>query len=410
MQRATARPLVAFLVIAGSIRAQEPTPAELARQLEELRQRNEALEARVGALEAEGQAEEDQGSGLIARYGDVTATFQVFGDVGANYRNPAEDALGNSNFYLGSVDFFANVQFGDRFRILSESVLDARGGERFGVDQERLWAMWTVSDLLYVKLGTEHSPVSRWNQLYHHGRWLETSVSRPLLGRFEGDDAILAMHTTGLEFGGREQTDLGGLDWFLSISNGRGLQPTNKQRSEDKNDGKKIDVGVAFSPNAVRDLRVGTAFTYDEIPPDPSVATPGRARGMREFVAAANTQYRLGPFDLLAEYVWIEHTARDVLAPATYHHNAAYAQVAWRAGQLTPFARMDYRNMERNDPFYVPSGRDLDILRPIVGVRYDASDNIAAKLEFAWERQERPGFGLRDRDVLSVAFQVSWVL
>lgn len=272
--------------------------------------------------------------------------------------------------------------------------------------------MWTVSDALYLKLGTEHSPVTRWNQLYHHGAWLETSISRPLLASFEGGEGILQMHATGLELGGRLQSGLGGVEWFTAISNGHGLAtPKNKQRTSDRNDSKKIDVGVAFLPSAVPDLRIGTAFSYDEIPPD-ATTTPvvvGRELSIRELLATAQLQYRKGPLDLIGEFAWIEHDVRAT--NMVFHHNSGYLQAALHFGEVTPYARMDYRTMQMGDPFYMPLDRDLDIVRPVLGVRYDPSDTMAAKLEVEWSHEDQRGTGgVADRDVVSVAFQVSWVL
>ncbi|HEX5052626.1 MAG TPA: hypothetical protein VFZ65_12695 [Planctomycetota bacterium] len=400
--------LVACSLLTAPGRGQEPVGGEVGRQLEALRKKNEELEERLEAIES-APSSDQAGNGLQAHYGDITASFKVFGDVGLEYRNPEEAGNAHTNFFLGSVDFFANVQMGDHFRILSETVLEARGTETVFADQERLWAMWTFSDSLYFKLGTEHSPISRWNQLYHHGRWLETSISRPLLAAFEGDGGILPMHETGLEMGGRLQSGAGGFEWFTAVSNGRGLEPNNKQRTADRNDSKKIDAGLAFLPNAVPDLRFGTAFTYDEIPPDPTSVVAGRGLSIREFLATAHAQYRSGPFEMLGEFAWIEHDAREL--SSTFHHNAGYMQVALRAGELTPYARMDYRDMERNDPFYLGRNRDLDIVRPVAGVRYDPSATLAAKLEVTYGQEEQRGAGgVVDRDVLTLALQVSWVL
>lgn len=375
-------------------------------QLDELRQRNDQLEARVAELEGGVGAEGQDAGGMIARFGEVTATFNIFGDVGFAYDNPEVGAGDEGGFFLGSVALFANVQLGDRFRVLSESVLAQRGASSaISIDQERLWAMWTVNDLLYVKLGTEHSPVSRWNQLYHHGHWLETSISRPYLARFEGGGGVLAMHTTGVELGGRVQPAVGGVDWFLSVSNGRGIDATDKQRSFDRNNDKKIDAGVAWQPSCVPDLRVGVACTFDDIPPDAASLIPDRARSMAERVYAANLEYRAGPIDLIGEFAWIEHDAR-ASRNSTEHHTG-YLQADWRAGPVTPFTRFDYRTMAMGDAFYVSLNRDLDAWQQVLGVRYDATENLAVKVEIGFERAEMRGGG--DVDTVSGGLQVSWV-
>ena len=402
--------LVTVATLAAAAAAQDPVGGEVSRQLEALQRQNAALEERLNTIESH-QFEGDSGDSLFGPDGAVVATLKLFGDVGFRYHDPTPTGQEHTQFFLGSLGFVANAQLGDHFRVLSESVIADRGGPggAISVDQERLWAMWTINDAIYVKMGTEHSPVSRWNQLYHHGRWLETAISRPLLAAFEGGGGILAMHTTGIELGGRLQADASDFEWFLSVANGRGMNPTEKRRSSDSNEGKKLDAGLAFLPTAVPDLRIGTSFTDDEIPADPTSELPGRARSIREFVATANVQYRNGPFELLGEFGWVEHEIRA--SQTSFHHDSGYLQLAYRAGEVTPYARMDYRRMDRMDPFYSDFNRDLDILRPIVGLRYDPSDNLAVKLEFSYgQAEQRLGTMVRDRDIVSVAFQVSWVL
>ncbi len=386
-------------------RAQDAPARGVQAQIDDLVRRNEALEARVTELEAGG----GDAGGMIARFGEVTATFNVFGDVGFAYDNPEDPGHAEGGFLLGSVDFFANVQLGDRFRVLSESVLAKRGSsDAIAVDQERLWAMWTVSDLLYVKVGTEHSPVSRWNQLYHHGHWLETSITRPYTAAFEGDGGIIAMHATGVELGGHLQPGVGGLDWFLAGSNGRGLEATDKQRSYDRDNGKKIDAGIAIQPTCVPGLRIGLACTFDDIPASPTSTVPGRSRSIAERVYSGSINYRLGDFDVIGEYAVIDHDVRATRA--TTHHHSGYLQLDWRAGAFTPFGRFDYRTMDMGDPFYVSLDRDLDAERGVLGVRYDATENLAVKFEVGLARgQQRGGGGVQDVDSVSGGLQIAWV-
>src|SRR5262245_22937859 len=179
--------LAAATFLPVTSRAQEATTTEpdLKERLRALEEKNRALEERVRSLEeqpaeaAEPQApvgeeappleEEGLGLGLVGRYRNVKLTFQLFGDVGVNYQNPVAGDRSNAAFALGSLDFFATAQVGERFQALSETVVTGvENATNFS--QERLWGSWTVNDHLYAKLGVEHSPLSYWNRLYHHGK------------------------------------------------------------------------------------------------------------------------------------------------------------------------------------------------------------------------------------------------
>jgi len=116
---------------------------------------------------------EEVGLGLIARYGTVRASFQVFGDAGFGWANPSEHDTSNASFAIGALDLFSAVQIGEHFQALSETVLEGdTDTNEVNIDLERLWAAWTIDDALYLKIGREHSPQSRWDRRYHHGKWL----------------------------------------------------------------------------------------------------------------------------------------------------------------------------------------------------------------------------------------------
>ena len=102
------------------------------------------------------------------------------------------------------------------------------------------------------------------------------------------------MHRTGLQLGGRLESDLGGFEYFGAVSNGRGAEPTDKQRASDKNDSKALDAGIAFEPIGDADVRLGVSATYDEIPDDPDSMDPLRARSVREIILTGNAEWSSG--------------------------------------------------------------------------------------------------------------------
>ncbi len=399
----------------------EPTQGERLLELEKL---NRDLARRLEKLEGEESAgfgatdTEEEGAGeylddipfgMQLEYGDVAATVQIFGDVGFSYTNPDSADQGNSLFSLGSLSLLLNTQFGPNLRMLSESVVEVDSNDDGQISQERLWVMWQYDDSFYAKLGTEHSPLARYNQLYHHGLWFETSVTRPQAVLFEGG-GILPLHRTGLQLGGRVENDLGGFEYFGFVSNGRGIMPTDKQRSSDEDDSKALDAGLAFEPISDFDLRFGVSGTYDEIPDDPNSLDPLRARSMREVILAGHAEWNSGPLELRCEYFHIEHEARAT--GEVFTSDAAYVQAEFPRESWTPYVRLDFLDMKEGDPFYAPLDRDLDAWGPAVGFRHDLSPNVAVKLEGSFLRQDERdgGGGITTDDVVSLALQVSWWL
>ncbi len=414
----TPRLLSALLLSAALLEAADDTERmnRLEQENAELRRRVEVLEGGQGGLEmaiegllAEG-GDEGLGLNLTTRRGPVKAMLQVFGDVGFSFDDPPPADRSHTSFFLGGLNLFFTAQIGEHLSILSETVFKTSVGgmtDTGAFDQERLSATWTFSDLLYVKLGLDHGPVSRWNHLYHHGRWLETTIDRPFLARFEGAGGILPMHNSGLEAGGRVRTPIGRVEYVLIVSNGRGRTATDPQKYSDRNDGKAVEFGVSLAPDALEGIEFGFHFRVDDIPEIPGDVA--RARSIRELIGSLFVQYHGDRFEVIAEFVHIEN--RDRLSAVDFGHNSGYVQVAYRLRpEWLPYMRFDARSMDVGDPYYMPLGRDLDRWETLFGVRYDAAANVAIKLEFGFGRGERRASGLILTDTLfRLGLQVSWV-
>jgi hypothetical protein len=399
----------AALILSAHARAQEEQ--DLRTLVQELQQRNAELEQRMSELEADHGPDSDatESYGLTASYQDVRVTFQLFGDVGFGYQNPAPSDHGNSSFTFGTVDAFVTAQMGNHFQVLSESVLTGKDSEGH-FEQERLWGAWTFDDRLYAKLGLEHSPISLWNSRYHHGTWLEPTIARPLLAGFEGSPSgFLPLHNSGLELGGSAYTGEGRFDYKLIVSNGRGDSPRDKQKVSDANDEKAVVVALALKPGA-GPLRFGLAGQMDDIPADSGSSVPALTDSIQELIGTAFVETRLGPVELMAEAAAMRNeTDAD---GEQYDHFSAYVQLLLPIKRWSPYLRFDVKAMDEGDPFLAQEDRDLDQWRQILGVRNDFATNAAFKLEFSFgERDERDTGGSIDQETfVGAAIQVAWAI
>jgi hypothetical protein len=393
------------------VRELERQNAELQKRLERLERLEQALPAeRVAqttappppaAAPAEEPSPETIGLGLHATYGPVRAAFQVFGDAGVGYAEPAPEDV-HTSFVVGSLDAFVTANIGDRFQALTELVFEGDSTDNeFGLDLERLWGSWTVDDWLYLKLGREHSPTSHWNRRYHHGRWLWTSATQPFLARFEDDGGILPVHQVGIEAGGTFNGDVGRLQYVGVVSNGRGRTPEEITNFADRNDSKAYDFGLGFSPVRFMDWTVGAGFHADEIPGGGS-----RRRDMREFITNAFLEKLAGPLELIGEYAFIHHHDRD--SGRDFDHHGGYLQGGYRLGDFTPFTRFDVNAMAAGDPFFAPEGNDLDRWEQMLGIRYDLTEFAAVKLEGGIGKREEPGRVGREL-TQRLDLQLAWV-
>lgn len=385
---------------------------ELERQNEELRGRLDGLEE-ADALEEDVEAyvEEGLGLNLVIQRGSTHGIFQIFGDVGVDYDNPEVPGRSNAFFSNGSIDFFLTARFGDHFHALSETVFlkglgEPTDGSKF--DQERLWGAWRFSDRFQIKLGLEHGPISRWNNLFHHGKWLELTIDRPLLASFEAGGGILPMHNAGVEFSGTIQSSKGRFNWIVIVSNGRGRVPTDTQEFSDRNDEKAVDLGVGFAPTSIENLWIGIVFRIDKMAPNP--ADPARLSPIREHIGSFQVDYRGEKIEILSEFVYIENMDRQ--SRMDYVHYATYFQLGYHLDdRWTPYTRFDFRDMDVGDPYFAPLNRDLDVWEWLVGVRFDFIGNAALKFEAGFgEREVRDGGGaVSTRGYTRIGLQLAFV-
>jgi len=373
----------------------EAQNAELLRRLERLEHERAAPAAPVETATAAAPAKpppaaphehDHMGPALSAALADVRGSFQVFGNGDFVYRSAAPARTGNTSFVLGALDLFATGQVGEHFQAATEVVLEGDSDENeFGAEVERLWGSWTFGDWLAVKVGREHSPQSRWNRRFHHGRWMWTSATQPFLARFEDDGGPLAVHQVGIEANGRLRVPGGTLEYAGVVSNGRGRTPTEVENFGDHNDNKAVDFALGYAPTLLRGVGLGADVHVDDIPTIPN--DPSRRHGIGELVQTAYVERFAGPWEALGEFAWIRHDDRT--SGRTFDHRSAYAQLGYHIAPFTPYTRFDWRDMERGDPFYAPDDIDLDGWEQALGIRYDVTEYLALKLEGAGGEEER---------------------
>src|SRR5581483_5822478 len=65
----------------------------------------------------------------------------------------------------------------------------------FNAEGERAIIRFDQSDQLKVSFGRYHTPINWWNTAYHHGEWLQTTISRPEMVQFGGK--FIPVHFVG---------------------------------------------------------------------------------------------------------------------------------------------------------------------------------------------------------------------
>ncbi len=86
------------------------------------------------------------------------------------------------------------VTFGiDRWRVLAEGVLSTEEAE-----VERLQLGFQINPGTVAWVGRVHQPSTYWNTEFHHGQYLQSSITRPAIEAWEDDGGPLTQHVVGL--------------------------------------------------------------------------------------------------------------------------------------------------------------------------------------------------------------------
>jgi len=152
-----------------------------------------------------------------------------------------------------------------RFRLLGEYVASTDE-----VELERFQLGWQSGQESIGWLGRFHSPSRYWNAIYHHGQFLQTSISRPFLEQFEDDGGVLPTHSTGLLFETAHKLE-DTADLRLAVSAGAAptidndelkpfdlLDPGSSNRAA-------ADMRLAYLPDQLDENQIGMMLSWSDL-------------------------------------------------------------------------------------------------------------------------------------------------
>jgi hypothetical protein len=148
-----------------------------------------------------------------------------------------------------------------RFRLMGEYNLSTAEH-----DFERLQVgIEPVPDTL-VWLGRFHQPGSAWNNEYHHGPYLQTSISRPSIEQWEDEDGVVPQHLAGVLAESRWPIARGhGLQVALGLGYGsalgsEGFDPIGVLESSGRGHHVSTTAQFAFQPTYLGQSSAGLLF------------------------------------------------------------------------------------------------------------------------------------------------------
>jgi hypothetical protein len=350
------------------------------REHEELKKKVEELEERR-RMEEEAAKEMEE---LLPKFG---VNLGLFADI--NFSSESREKRADT-FSLGNAALYSTAGYGERLNFLFELIIEFEEDNDVEVDMERLWAGYTINDLLIVRAGKFHTPVGYWNKAFHHGKHLFPTVERPFFIRFEDDEGIVPVHLIGLEFSGSADIGPARAKYWLMVGNepeivnGK-LEPNN---TTDDDSSKAVAFRVALTPKRLPGLSVGLFYTHF---PVETTLKPG----LDENIYGLDVRYERAGLEFLGEYYFFDNSVASA--------NAFYAQLSKDLGRFTPYTRFEWLNVDSDDPYMSDLNGAFDRSQFIGGLRFDI-DLLHSSLKAQYRHDDDRGTADDDFDI----FEAQW--
>jgi hypothetical protein len=294
-----------------------------------------------------------------------STVFRGFADV--DWRS-GDNAGRQPAFGLGQFDLYISSAVSDRVSFTGETTFEFdEAANSFVVDVERVVMTYRLDDHFRFQGGKVHTPIGYWNNAYHHGLALQPTIERPLLVHFEDNGGSLPIHTTGVQFSGRDLTDAH-LGFDVLVGNGLGNRPapdTNRSPS----------LTLAAHSDITPALRVGVSeYGVHSLAGTPNHRGDVLSADMTQRIAGGFVAYLTSGVEAIVEGQQVRNTSLGVTTTSP----GWFAYAGYRVSpQVVPYVVHDQLVLAANDPYFLPD----DTKRETVGLRWEQTAAAVFKLE-----------------------------
>jgi hypothetical protein len=244
----------------------------------------------------------------------------------------------------------------------------------------RVQAGWRVRDTTFW-LGRFQNLVGYWNNNFHHGAYMMTSVRRPGGASFEDEGGPLPSHLVGLLIEGNHAIGQAGLGYSLGL--GAGPELGRQLESFDFVDPRGshrfgATARLVYQPMSFGPDELGISVSYTEIP-SVDLGT------IRQVIVGLFGDRQFNRWHTHAGMFYLHNASDSQTGVSDHGAFNAYGQIEWQwRERWTLFTRLEGTLGEDGDP-YLARFRDFVEDRVTGGVRLDLPYHMALKLEASRE-------------------------
>lgn len=256
-------------------------------------------------------------------------------------------------------------------------------------DAERLQLGWEAAPDTVIWFGRYHQPASVWNLEHHHGRYLQTAITRPSVELWEDEHGIVPQHLAGLLLETRHDLPGGqALRFALGAGLGatvadEGLEPLDVL--EPRRDGRRISwtARLSWLPDQLEASQFGfLAATHRTPVRDPGFAARLDASLLRQDLVGAFADWRPEPWRVLATVYSIGVGARGGAVERNERFEVGYLQVERTLpAAFTGFARHEDSHGAGHSAYVGAVAPSYELRRTLAGLRWDGWRHQALTFE-----------------------------
>lgn len=270
-----------------------------------------------------------------------------------------------------------------RFRVLGELLLATDEQEL-----ERLQAGWELVPETMLWVGRFHQPGSLWSSRYHHGVYLQTSISRPAIENWEDESGIMPQHVEGLlaesriALAGSRGLKIAASAGIAPVLEDGALEPFDILDPRSDDHGVSFGLQLAFLPDYSSNDGIGLVASHSEILLG---ETDGSDRHGHVDLDVLGLFVDLGnePWQATSTVYWVRSSLTTPASGATDTFVSGYLQLQRRFGTvLTGLARIEASDGAARSA-YVAMFEDFVDRRYVVDLRWEFIPHHALTFEWA---------------------------
>ena len=304
----------------------------------------------------------------------------------------SDDGIQDNNFILDADIMYSYVN-GD-FRFLAEYVLSTEESEL-----ERFMLGWQIDEDTMGWLGRLHSPSRYWNTAYHHGQYLQTSVTRPLVEKFEDEGGVLPTHVTGVMLD--TMFALQGGDAFqtifsfgaTSVIGENELMPFDILDSRSGH-GPALDIRLAYLPDQLDENQFGLMLNWSNLEVNGNnIAEQQGLQSVEQSNIGTYIDWRSQEWRVLANLTYVVNLMNKQIENQTDTFVAAYFQAEYELNQeWKVFGRIE-DTADADNSEYLELFPYAVLERQMLGLRFDFYKNNALTVEVSNVKIRTEDFG-----------------